>query len=74
MENQQTYEHDQPPREKRRRLPKQWWIVLVVIAFLAWASVGAMAFMRWWLWVLFLGALILAALLIALFAPRKTAR
>jgi len=74
MANQQTYEQDQPHREKRRRVPKKWWIVLIVTGFLAWALVGVMGLMPLWLWVVLIGTLISVALLIALFAPRKPLR
>lgn len=77
MANGQTHQPDQkadPAIEGRRHLSKKWWIVLIVLGFLAWASFGAMGLMPSWLWVIILATLILAAFAIALFAPRRAPR
>ena len=61
-------------RERRPRLAKKWLFLLIVLGFVAWASVGAMGLMPTWLWVALIAALIFTALAIALFAPRQIPR
>jgi len=60
--------------ESQPLLPKKWFFLLIVLGFLAWASVGAMGLMPLWLWVVLIAALICAALLVALFAPRTRSK
>lgn len=74
LEDHDMNQADQPPLEGRPRLPKKWLFLLIVLGFLAWASVGAMGLMPLWLWVALIAGLICTALLIALFAPRRIPR
>ena len=77
MRNSPAVQHNQkssPAIEDKRRLPKKWWIVLIALGFLAWASVGAMAFVPLWLWAGIVATLICVVAAIALFAPRRTPR
>jgi 1,4-dihydroxy-2-naphthoate octaprenyltransferase len=77
MANEQIYEHnlkEAPTVEGRRHLSKKWWIVLVVLGFLAWALFAAMGLVPLWLWMLTIATPISVALAIALFAPRRAPR
>ena len=73
----QTYQDNQasvPAIEGGRRLSRKWWIVLVVLAFSAWAFFAAMGLMPLWLWLLILATLISVALGIAVFGPKRVSR
>jgi hypothetical protein len=65
---------EQKSPETRPRLSKKWFFLLIVLGFLAWASVGAMGLMPLWLWVVLIATVICAALVIALFAPKRVPR